>query len=186
LVVDIQPIYQDGFGHWLGDFINFINENNDKFNQVVFYYNGEDTVGEISEEGYKWWWLENGLDEHIAYGSKFYDKGYAFFRNCMDAGGDDEDIVNLVKLMIHHDVNDSRELDEDFWNEYVNRFEAEDIRDILELSDDAIHIPDLMDDLKYYNNIVMCGGGEHECLKEVNIALDVLNKPYQILNKYVY
>lgn len=186
LVVDIQPEYEDGFSYWFQDFIKFINKNYNKFNNLVFYYNGDETVGSMNKQEYAWWWVENGLDEEVIDYAKFYDKGYAFFRNCMDNGGGDEDIANLVRMMIQHNVNDSRDLDEGFWDDYVNEYGAEDIREILEMSEDCINIPELMDDLRHYNNILICGGGENECLKEVNIALEVLNKPYQILNKFIY
>ena len=186
LVVDIQPEYESGFKYWLNDFIEFINKNYIKFNNLVFYYNGADTVGSMNEQEYVWWWIENGLNERVVETSKFYDKGYAFFRYCMDEGIDDEEIVNLVKSMIHYNINDSRELDEDFWEEFIENYGNHNIRELLEYSDDMINIPELMDDLKQYNNIVICGGGMNECLKEVNIALDVLDKNYQILNKYVF
>lgn len=186
LVVDIQPIYQDGFSNWLPEFIEFLNDNYQSFNRLVFYYNGEETVGTISQSEYQNWWYDNGLEEEIVYNARFYDKGYAFFRYCMDEGIEDEDISNLVRMMVEFDINDSRDLDKAFWNTYIKRYGAEDIRELIEFSDDCINIPDLMEDLKHYNNIVICGGGENECLKEVNIALDALNKDYKVLNKFVY
>jgi len=188
LIVDIQPEYKSGFDYWLEDFVEFINENHNKFNTITFYYNGADTVGEMDDNDYKMWWEENGLDEDIIYHSKFYDKGYAFFRYCMDSGIEDENISNLVKYMMINDINDSRELDIDFWKGFMVEYGVggEETRELLEFSDDCINIPDLMDDLKYYNNILVCGGDQNECLREVNIALDALDKPYQTLNKFVY
>ena len=49
-----------------------------------------------------------------------------------------------------------------------------------------INIPDLMDFLKRYSNIVLTGGGINECLKEVEIALNSLDKPYKVLTQYTY
>jgi hypothetical protein len=43
-----------------------------------------------------------------------------------------------------------------------------------------------MDFLKRYNNIVLSGGGINECLKEVEIALKALKKPYQVDKNYTY
>ena len=40
--------------------------------------------------------------------------------------------------------------------------------------------------LKKYNNIYMMGGGINECLKEIEIALKALNKPYELNKKYCY
>jgi hypothetical protein len=37
-----------------------------------------------------------------------------------------------------------------------------------------------------YRGIVVCGGGVNECLKEVEIALQALDKPYNVLTQYTY
>ena len=186
VVVDIQPEYISGFKGFLNEFINFLNKDITKLSNLTFFYNGYDTLGMISENDYKWWWIENGLDEDIVNNAIFYDKGYAFFRYCMDTNIDHEATSRLVKFMIYKGVNDSRDLDKKFWNEYVKKYGDKDIRELLEFSGDAINIPDLMDELKGYNNIILCGGGINECLKEVEIALDALDKPYNVLTKFTY
>ena len=88
--------------------------------------------------------------------------------------------------MIEKDVNDSRDLDKEFWNEFIERFGNEDIRELLEFAGDAINIPELMDELRDYRGVVLCGGGINECLKEVEIALDAIGTPYTTLTKYTY
>src|ERR1017187_6233054 len=85
VVVDIQPEYSDAFKHFLNDFISFLNKNNSSLLRLTFLYNGADTLGMISESDYKNWWYENGLKESIIDSSIFYDKGYAFFRYCIDS-----------------------------------------------------------------------------------------------------
>jgi hypothetical protein len=185
VVVDIQPEYED-FIPFMGSFINFLNENYDSLSDLTFLYNGYDTLGMVSESEYKSWLFEYGLSEDVINGSKFYDKGYAFFRYCIDEGIDEGDIVELVRYMIEKGVNDSRDLDEEFWDEFIERFGIENIRELLEFSGDCISIPDLMDELRNYDNIVLCGGGIKECLKEVEIALSSLGKSFSVLTKYVY
>lgn len=185
-VVDIQPEYKSGFSYFLQDFISFLNENYDSLSNLTFFYNGHDTLGMISESDYKWWWVENGLDERIIDEAIFYDKGYAFFRYCIDSGINDNQISNLIKFMIDNNINDSRDLTKEFWDNFIESYGDEDIRGLLEISDDCISIPDLMDELKGYNNIIVCGGGVDECLKEVEIALNALNKNYTVLTKYTY
>lgn len=184
-VVDIQPEYQSHIS-FLNSFINFLNENYENLANLTFFYNGYDTLGMISENDYKIWWLENGLDEHIVDNAIFYDKGYAFFRYCIDENIDDNQIVNMIKYMIEKDVNHSRDLDKDFWDEFIERYGNEDVRALLEFSDDMINIPDLMDELRKYRGIVLCGGGINECLKEVEIALNALDISYNLLTKYTY
>jgi hypothetical protein len=184
-VVDIQPEYQSHIP-FLGNFINFLNSNHETLGNLTFFYNGQDTLGMIAESDYKMWWSENGLDEHIIDQAIFYDKGYAFFRYCIDSNIDDEAIVNMVKFMLEKDVNDSRDLNKEFWEEFIERYGNEDVRELLEFSDDMINIPELMDELRGYRGVVLCGGGINECLKEVELALDALGTQYSVLTKYTY
>lgn len=181
--VDIQPEYKNSIYFNLHEWSDYLNSFE---GQIVFLYNGADTLGMISESDYRFWLAELGVDEDVLDRAKFYDKGYAFFRYCIDEGIYEDDIVNLVKMMIEFNVNDSRDLDEDFWNEFIERYGANDVRDLMEYADDCINIPDLMDFLSNLSNIILCGGGENECLKEVEIALQALNKPYKSLEKYIY
>lgn len=185
VVVDVQPEYESSFGSMSETLAEFINENYNHFSKVTFLFNGPD-LGMIEEGEYKHWWYDQGLEEEIIYNSDFFDKGYAFFRYCMDKGIDDEQISNLVRYMLEKGVHDSRELDKEFWGEFIERYGNEDIRELIEFSDDAIHIPDLIDELKTYGNILICGGGINECLKEVEIALDAINKPYTKLDQFTY
>lgn len=185
VVVDIQPEYES-YISFLNDFINFLNANYGGLSRLTFLYNGYDTLGMVNQSEYMNWWIENGLDEGVLEVSRFYDKGYAFFRYCMDEGVDEDKIVSLVKFMVDEGVNDSRDLGEDFWDKFMDIHGYEDIRELLEYSDDCVNIPDLMDELRNYNNIVLCGGGISECLKEVEIAFKALDKNYLVLTKYTY
>lgn len=186
VVVDVQPEYESGFGNMGSELAEFINEHMPELDRITFLYNGADTLGMIELNEYQNWWYEQGLEEDIAFNAHYYDKGYAFFRYCMDEGIDEDQIVNLVKYMIAENVHDSRELGEEFWDSFVDRFGSEDIRELVEFSDDCINIPDLMEELSGYGNIVICGGGINECLKEVEIALDALEKPYSKLDEFTY
>jgi hypothetical protein len=104
----------------------------------------------------------------------------------MDRGGDDEELVNLIKFMRDNDINDSLELDKNFWKAFVKQYGSKNIRELMEDSEDCINIPDLMDVLERLNNIVLVGGGVNECLKEVELALDALDKNYETWGKYTY
>jgi hypothetical protein len=187
--VDIQPEYENAFSFDKFSFGNMINESHDGLARLTFLFNGPD-LGMISEDEYKWWLVEDcGVDENIVYNSYFFDKGYAFFRYCMDEGIDDEDVADLIKFMIRHNINDSRDIDEEMWNQFMQEYnhDQSEVRDLLEYADDMIHIPDVMEFLQNYNqNIVLCGGGLQECLKEVEIALMAMDKPYRLYTQYCY
>jgi hypothetical protein len=187
--VDIQPEYEKGFTFNIYQFTKFINENIDNMNSITLLYNGADTLGMISEDDYKYWLLENGLKEDNLQIIKYLDKGYAFFRTCMDEGAEEDETVNLVKYMIQHNINDSRDIDEEMWNGFMRQYgyDTSVVRDLLEPAQDCINIPDLMDYLKKFSGkLVICGGGINECFKEVEIALKALNKNYNVLTKFTY
>lgn len=186
VVVDVQPEYEQWMSKMHHDLFKYINKHYHELSDLTFLYNGEDTMGMVSEYEYREWLMMNGLDEEIAYSATLYDKGYAFFRSCMDRGGDDEELVNLVKFMRDNNINDSRELDEEFWAAFIDQYGNEDIRELMEDSDDCINIPDLMDVLERLNNIVLVGGGIYQCLKEVELALDALDKNYDTWHKFTY
>lgn len=187
--VDIQPEYQDYFNFDIFSYLAYLNGNYNSMNSLTFLYNGSDTLGMIIDHDYKFWLLDNGLDESIVETAKFYDKGYAFFRYCMDSSIDDEEIINLVRYMIKYQINDSRDIDEEMWLNFMEEYgyESSEIKDLLENAGDMINIPELMDYLRNYGGkIVLCGGGINECLKEVEIALMALNKNYNVLTEFTY
>jgi hypothetical protein len=187
--VDVQPEYQDYLGFDLYEYLQFLNDNIDAMNSLTFLYNGADTLGMVTETEYQMWLVENGFSEENLGYARFYDKGYAFFRYCMDEGIDDEDVVALVRFMLTNDINDSRDMDAEKWEDFMAASDADqsEIRDLMEVSDDMISIPDLMDFLRNYNgSITLTGGGIQECLKEVEIALMALQKPYNVLTQWTY
>lgn len=187
--VDIQPEYAEYFGFRTGDFCNFLNKNYEDFGQLIFLYNGAETLGMTSESDYKMWLMEHDLQESIIEGAKFYDKGYAFFRYCMDNSLDDDVIANFVRFMYQNDIRDSREMTRDMWAKYLRahrRIDKTEAYELLRDAGDCVNIPDLMDYLRPLRNIVLTGGGVNECLKEVEIAFKALNIPYQTERKFVY
>lgn len=93
--VDIQPEYKKYISFNINKWVKFINENGE-FNDIVFLYNGADTLGMIDEQSLQEWLIEIGIDEDIINNSTFYDKGYAFFRFCMDNSIDEDKIQNSI------------------------------------------------------------------------------------------
>lgn len=185
--VDIQPEYEDGFNFNLSNYLNFLNENVGNFNRLIFLYNGQDTLGMISKSEYINWLYDNGLYEEVIEKINFFDKGYAFFRYCIDSNIDEDEIVDLVKFMQKNDINDSRDINDDMWLQFIKEYpNNKDIKNLMEYADDMINIPELMDFLKQFSNIVLCGGGINECLKEVEIALLALNKNYKLNHDFIY
>lgn len=187
--IDIQPEYKNFISFNIFEFGNYINECYKNNNRIIFLYNGADTLGMISENEYKNWLYENvGIEDDVLDNILFYDKGYAFFRYCIDNQIEVDDIVYLVKYMYENNINDSRDID---WEQLINdnnnnNIDYSNVKELLEYADDCITIPDLMDFLNNHNNMVLMGGSLKECFKEVEIALQVLDKNYTIENKFIF
>ena len=184
--VDIQPLYEHVFKFETEEYVEFLNEINCK--DLIFLYNGRDYDGDTVEEC-KQWLSENGLSDKTMNNITFYNKGYAFFTACMDEGVDDDHTVNFVRFLYNNNIRSSHDMTRDMWAKYIRKYRHTDKRelyDLLKHSSDYVYIPDLMGFIKKYNNITLTGGGMNECLREVEIALKSLNKPYQIYNKFTY
>lgn len=185
--VDIQPDYEAYISFNLRDWAAFVNASYKAGNRIVFLYNGFDTLGMVTESDYQYWLLDLGVKEKVIRGSDFYDKGYNFFRNPMDSNIDETEITKLVKYMKANGVNDSRELEEENWAEFMAKHpDCEEIYENLNGNEDAINLPDVLDELTKYTNIILTGGGRDECLKEVEICLDVLDISYDFYSQFVY
>ena len=130
----------------------------------MFLYNGSESGdGTIGENEYNEWLLELGVDEKVLDNAMFYDKGYSFFRDCMDSRVDEEDIVELVKLMMNNGIYDGRDINKEMWDEFVKKTHNNKIRKFIEDEDGIITIPELIEFINNYSNIILTGGGEYEC-----------------------
>lgn len=185
--VDIQPEYQSYISFNLYQWAELINQHAQN-NNIVFLYNGYDTLGMISQPEYMNWLYELGIDDDILDNATFIDKGYAFFRYCMDNSIDDDAIIDIIKYMNNNNINDSRDINTDMWNDFMEKTNhtRQEVRELLENADDLINIPDLMLELQNMSNIILTGGGINECLKEVELALMALDKNYQVLSEFTY
>lgn len=185
--VDIQPSYKDFLTFDTYKFGQFLNESS--FNQIIYLFNGPDLGMEDSSEISSWLFEECGVEEDVLNNITFFEKGYSFFRYLMDEGVDEDSIVSIIRYMYNNGFNDSRDLSEEDWNEYVSQnqnLNSEEIREYLEDSPDCIYMPELMNFMSNYNNISICGGGRNECLYEVEIALEALEKNYKEINEFIY
>ena len=188
VIVDIQPDYKKYITFNMGSFVDFLNKSYKKYERILYLYNGRETVGLDDQGSITEWLVEYGLDEEVLNIVEFYDKGYAFLRNAMDQGINEDEIVHLLEYMSSNDLNDSRDLDEDNWIEFSRSYPKDvDIKEYLQDNDDSINIPDVLERIKYIkNNFQICGGGKTECLAEVLILIKLCKKRYSLLPQFVY
>ena len=184
VMVDIQPEYMSAIT-FLGDWIKYLNENASS-KRIIILYNGADTVGGPTEDEYINWLLENGLEEEIVYELEFFDKGYAFFRTPMDSGVDFDEILIVLKFMVENDYNDVRDITDEEWVHLKNEHNLDNIHENIIDNDGGLYIPDVMEYLDQLNNITLMGGGVDECLAEIELVLQLLDKPYHLNKRFIY
>lgn len=193
IVVDIQPEYESGFEFDTFAFTQYLIDMS-QTHDILYLYNGEE-LGMISEQELKRWLDEEAMfDEHLMKilenKTEFYDKGYAYFRSCIDEGFAEEFITDLVSFMWDNGVRDTRDIDKEMWKKYINNVSDLNFRmvDMLRDHNEILYLPELMDKLndENPNNITMVGGGRSECLKEVEIAMNALGLNYKLNKEFVY
>ena len=185
VVVDIQPEYESNTSFDIGDMLRKAAED---YSEVLFLFNGEDTLGMISESALKDFYFEK-LDydeetfEELLGKSTFFDKGYGFFRDVMDSEVcfDRSSIVKIVKYMIDNDVRDIRDLDEDDVG-------AIGVSELLfdDLEDYGFYLPELADELPRWSGSDLAGGARNECMAEVEILGAAQGLSFNHIDDFIY
>jgi hypothetical protein len=192
VIVDIQPEYESNITFDIVDFVRwaFVEQ---EFNSITYLYNGPDLGMSSAEQVIEWLtdkYLEETDDyeaiETIVYDvgrADWFDKGYGFFRDVMDAGYEDE-IVDIGKFMLKHDINDSRDID---LEELVVETDiGEHLLEELESELVFMGMPDVVDVLKNLRKPLLVGGGLQECLREVQLIYEILDIPYETYSPFTY
>jgi uncharacterized membrane protein (UPF0127 family) len=184
VVVDIQPEYESNTPFDIGDMLRTAAGS---YSRVLFLYNGPD-LGMIDESGLKNFYFEKldydeeVIDELLSK-SKFFDKGYGFFRDVMDSDlcFDRSSVIKIVKYMIDNDYRDIRELEEE-------DIEAIGVSELLfdDLEDYGFYIPDLEDILPRWNGSDIAGGARNECLAEVEILGAAQGLNFNQVRQFIY
>lgn len=187
LVIDVQPEYLDNIYFSIPEMLTFLQEQWEKPNtDVRFLYNGSETLGMIEEEDLKSFYFEevgHNDDYTVIFDAPYFDKGYGAFRDCMDYGFAEEEIIAFIHYMYNMDINDSRDID---WEAVEETLDPE-IAEFLKSEINILTIPDLMGELEdIWGPITLIGGSTMACLKEVELALLALGKEYQVYERFTY
>ena len=179
LIVDVQKTFKDSKSVVLD-----ILEYQKQFSTVYYCY---DIISGDGEDPFDMWdeMVEEFYSENFQ--PKIFTKEYAFFRSLMDEGYSDELIVELGKLMRKYNLTDAREISEsDFYEIFNELFESHGVN--IDFEELPFYLPhDLLENLdKLPNNVTIVGGGVNECLKEVELVMQILDKPYAINHQYCY
>jgi hypothetical protein len=179
ICVDIQKEYEDAFQFRIDHFLNFIN----KYDNIIYYvYDGEEIGGPTESELIDWL-LENGLEESKLHNIRFFDKEHGFLRTYMDSYNDVEGLYELLRYMMDNKYTHSTDIPIDEYSIFNNS----DIKDFLENGDCIILDFKVFKMVKQFpKNFNLCGGGQFECLREMEIVFELFNKSYHKINRYIY
>lgn len=176
IVVDVQPSYKQYISFSMPRFVQFMSQ----YNRVLVLFNGPD-MGMENQEEILDFYSQNGLEEDDFYKLQFFEKGYAFFRDLLDACWAREDLIKIIRYLISHNLYDIRQLKED-------DLERLDISDLTQdiLNDHGFYIPELKRILPAWNGSDLCGGGFQECLNEVMLLSEAMNLRMNLVKQFTY
>lgn len=192
IVVDIQPLYEDNIKFSMDEFVDFLLSIKKK---ILWFYNGPETIGSEDSPKNIIYWLAEKTDmydeiDNFDWDDKveFYDKGYSFFRDWMDAGVSNNGMKQALRYMYMNQKHDSRDIPIDKWKEILppNDFAA--VESGIEDEGLTIWTPDISigDIRNNWNNSLLCGGSLNECMKEIMLMMSTFNIKYTIVDKFTY
>lgn len=185
VVVDVQPEYESNTTFDVGDMLRSAAED---YSSILFLFNGEDTLGMISEDDLKNYYFEkldydDDVFDELLSKSEFFDKGYGFFRDVMDSSVcfDRNQIVKIVKYMLDNDFQDLRELREE-------DVEAIGVNELLfdDLEDYGFNVPELSEVLPAWSGSDLVGGARYECMAEVEILGAAQGLTFNHVDDFIY
>lgn len=180
IVVDVQPHHKRHISFNMNEFTVFLEEQR----KILYFYNGSEVGSGDTEVTVTNFLLKNGLNEDkIRRDITFVEKGYGFFRTWMDYDIDEKTIKKALNYMIINRINDSRDIPNEKMDEIFPDHEKYPY-----IEEDPIFIPDFIkiSNLRKWKGSYLCGGGRNECLKEIQILLNLFNIKYTLVKRFIY
>ena len=177
IIIDIQPAYESYCNNVICDesFIEMVNSQQN----ILWFFNGDsDGITEDNLSTVKQWLLDYGVSKTAIKRIKFREKTYGFFRGWMDNSVPDNIIIKVIREMYMTRKYSSEDLD---LSKILTPSELEMLpqSDVLYLTNIAIT------ELKQYAGFI-CGGGKHECLREIELLMNAFNFKCKRLQNYIY
>lgn len=183
LVVDVQPAYHG----WCGSLVRNIADtlNATRRTPISFCWVGQGITNDTEDE-VKWYLRDNGVRKGIIENALFIEKDYGFLRDWMDGGVDHAVILETLRHMRANGIHDSDDIS------------AHDMADLLMANSEIgasspgrILSGGCWDDrrvdrLLSSEHLRICGGGEDECLLEMELWLQSHNVVTERLEHLVY
>lgn len=178
--IDIQPSSDQFLSFKISDFIHYLNNYKGK---IYYIFNGPE-LGFDDEDELKEWLYYNELKDETFDRIEFIEKDYGWLRDAIDSGYSNNDIIEVLKLMIKKDSWDSRDLE----TKDLNKLNiSEDFKEVLVDEEINLSLPYIIKEIKKLPKTgIIIGGGENECLLEMQLLTQAMNKKYKTNKKFVY
>lgn len=172
LVVDVQPAYDEHCSYVARQVAQRINNT---AKPIVVMWVGEGITLD-TEESVRDYLRSHGARPGRLAHCTFVEKDFGFFRAWMDLGVDRDDIVKVGKaLMAAPGIYSSEDLD------------LADLLGDVTLPSDPLYLPAFdASRIRLLSDFETCGGGNNECLAEVELWLQMQDKPFKRLDQLVY
>ena len=201
IVVDVQPAYVSYGPEVCEKIVQFVNN---QTGPVLMFVNAEqdgltdDTINDVlsyweetAAENDPNWYDDNPFAPRSPVNwNRFHivDKGYGWFRTWMDQRVDPKFIIQLIRYMYQHKLNDIRD-DLDGVYKYMTHNpvggQIVDWQDWMEDESFSINWTSVAQ-LKRFNGAYIVGGGRYECLREVELLMNAFNIKYRRIDSLVY
>ncbi len=211
IVVDVQPEYSGmNDGDESSVFVDIIKFVQNQTGPVLMFVNAEDAglTGDTVQSVVQYWddtvcpeeqrysydeetddYVENPNCPKINWNRfQIVDKGYGYFRGWMDQGVQPKFIIQLIRYMYQHKLNDIRDDIDAVYEYMIHNPIGNQIVDWQDWMEDEPFIINWTSvaQLKRFNGAYIVGGGREECLREVELLMNAFNIRYRRIDSLVY
>lgn len=180
IVVDVQPAYDRFCGPIAQGVAKRIN--NTRLATSIFWV-GENFTHD-TESDVRHYLKEAGARPGKLARCDFIEKDYGFFRGWMDCGVADDIIVTVGYEMLRTRTASSAALD---LPEVLSELLGDDEIESTLPRWNHLRLPTFHDArLRCFDEFDTCGGGNKECLAEIELYLQMMGRPYERLENLVY
>ena len=182
VIVDYQSAYDPWISRMSGDLMAYVNA----YKGPIFaFYNGEQEDEWLDDV--QQYWIANGCNEESLDKVVFHEKSYGWLRGWMDRDIPPDIIIKVLRYMYLHHIEHSSDIKDDEWDKILPHKDIVNYQDIIDDPFSSIWLPNFsLGLLKMFNKCYICGGGRHECLREIELMMNAFNFKYKRLERFIF
>ena len=183
LIINIQPSMSGRLKFKIEDFGAWLNNVGDEFDNIHFFYNGEnkqDNPVTIT----KWYENEGGINDGIISQSQNIQALASYFDGLLDSNYTDDEIVLVGKYLLSRNYDKVSNMTPD---ELQQLTISSQFKEDLSKNKYKFAIPhELYRDLNEMSRPIVVGGLGHDCMRMIELSFKIINKNYEKLEDWVF